>query len=88
MTYGRILVVDVKTEATTGEHTVGVFRCVFERTMSRKSAAVGTGAIALRPLVDIVVSREQGGRLLLEDQNFGFDLFPTSVVILYSGSTG
>jgi hypothetical protein len=35
---------------------VGVFRCVFERTISRKSAAVGTGAIALRPLVDIVVS--------------------------------
>ena len=35
-------------------HTVGVFRCVLERTMSRKSAAVGTGAIALRPLVDMV----------------------------------
>ena len=34
--------------------TVGVFRCVFERTMSRKSFAVGTGAMALSPLVDIV----------------------------------
>lgn len=35
-------------------HTVGVFRCVFDRTMSRKSFAVGTGAMALSPLVDIV----------------------------------
>jgi len=34
--------------------TVGVFRCVFESTMSKKSLAVGTGAIALRPLVDIL----------------------------------
>ena len=34
--------------------TVGVFRWVFERTMSRKSFAVGTGAMALSPLVDIV----------------------------------
>lgn len=35
-------------------HTVGVFRCVLERTMSRKSALVGTGAIALSPLVAII----------------------------------
>jgi hypothetical protein len=35
-------------------HTVGVFRWVFERTMSRKSFAVGTGAMAFSPLVDIV----------------------------------
>jgi hypothetical protein len=56
MTYGRRYLVDFKTETTTGECTVGVFRCVFERTISKKSAAVGTGAIALRPLVDIVVS--------------------------------
>jgi hypothetical protein len=35
-------------------HTVGVLRCVLESTMSKKSAAVGTGAIALSPLVDIV----------------------------------
>jgi len=34
--------------------TVGVFRCVLDRTMSKKSAAVGTGAIAFRPLVDIL----------------------------------
>lgn len=34
--------------------TVGVFRCVLERTMSRKSAAVGTGAMAFSPLVDMV----------------------------------
>ena len=33
---------------------MGVFRCVFDRTMSKKSAAVGTGAMALRPLVDMV----------------------------------
>ena len=39
---------------TTLRPTVGVFRCVLERTMSRKSAAVGTGAIALSPLVDIL----------------------------------
>ena len=31
--------------------TVGVFLCVFESTISRKSAAVGTGAMALRPFV-------------------------------------
>ena len=34
--------------------TVGVFRCVFDRTMSKKSAAVGTGAIAFNPLVDML----------------------------------
>lgn len=34
--------------------TVGVLRCVLERTISRKSFAVGTGAMALSPLVDIV----------------------------------
>jgi len=34
--------------------TVGVFRCVLDRTMSKKSAAVGTGAIAFSPLVDIL----------------------------------
>jgi hypothetical protein len=33
--------------------TVGVFLWVFDSTMSRKSLAVGTGAIALRPLVDM-----------------------------------
>ena len=37
-----------------GGHTVGVLRCVLDRTMSKKSAAVGTGAMALRPLVDMV----------------------------------
>lgn len=36
------------------EHTVGVLRCVLDRTISKKSAAVGTGAIALRLLVDMV----------------------------------
>ena len=36
------------------EHTVGVLRCVLDRTMSKKSAAVGTGAMALSPLVDMV----------------------------------
>ncbi len=35
------------------EQTVGVFRCVLDSTMSKKSAAVGTGAMALRPLVDM-----------------------------------
>jgi hypothetical protein len=35
-------------------HTVGVLRWVLDRTMSKKSAAVGTGAIALRLLVDMV----------------------------------
>ena len=33
--------------------TVGVFRWVLDRTMSKKSAAVGTGAIVFSPLVDI-----------------------------------
>jgi hypothetical protein len=36
--------------------TVGVFLWVFDKTMSRKSAAVGTGAIAFRPLVDMAGS--------------------------------
>jgi hypothetical protein len=54
---------------------VGVFRCVFERTISRKSAAVGTGAIALRPLVDIVVSTEQIERLV-ETKILGLIYFP------------
>lgn len=39
-------------------HTVGVFLCVLDRTMSKKSAAVGTGAIAFIPLVDMVVERD------------------------------
>jgi hypothetical protein len=47
---------------------VGVFRCVFERTISKKSAAVGTGAIALRPLVDIVVSTGQGERCFFKSE--------------------
>jgi hypothetical protein len=34
--------------------TVGVFLWVLDRTMSRKSLAVGTGAICFRPLVDIL----------------------------------
>jgi hypothetical protein len=64
MTYGRSWLVDVKTGTTTGEYTVGVFRWVFERTISKKSPAVGTGAIALRPLVDIVMSTVQGKRCM------------------------
>lgn len=40
--------------------TVGVFLCVFERTMSRKSAAVGTGAMAFSPLVDILTLAQRG----------------------------
>jgi hypothetical protein len=43
----------VKTR-TISERTVGVFRWVLDSTISKKSAAVGTGAIALRPLVDMV----------------------------------
>ena len=34
--------------------TVGVFLCVLERTISRKSDALGTGAMAFSPLVDIL----------------------------------
>jgi hypothetical protein len=33
--------------------TVGVLRCVLDRTTSKKSLAVGTGAMALRPEVDM-----------------------------------
>ena len=36
--------------------TVGVFRCVLFRTMSRKSDAVGTGAMAFMPFVADIVS--------------------------------
>ena len=35
--------------------TVGVLRWVLDSTMSKKSAAVGTGAMDLRPEVDIEV---------------------------------
>lgn len=41
--------------ASRKRQTVGVFRWVLDKTMSRKSAAVGTGAMALRLLVAIVV---------------------------------
>lgn len=37
-----------------GYGTVGVFRWVLDNTISKKSLAVGTGAIALSPLVDMV----------------------------------
>ena len=47
---------EIKCELVQIKHTVGVFRCVLERTMSKKSAAVGTGAIALSPLVDILTT--------------------------------
>ena len=43
------------------ELTVGVFLWVLDKTISKKSAAVGTGAIALSPLVDIL-SCEGGER--------------------------
>lgn len=36
------------------ERTVGVFLWVFDKTISRKSAAVGTGAMAFMPLVELV----------------------------------
>jgi len=38
-------------------HTVGVLRCVLDNTISKKSAAVGTGDIAFSPLVDMVAQR-------------------------------
>ena len=38
-------------------HTVGVLRCVLDNTMSKKSAAVGTGDIAFSPLVDMAAER-------------------------------
>ena len=59
---------------------MGVFRCVFERTISKKSAAVGTGAIALRPLVDIVVSTGQGERCFLN-----VNLYPATHTTWYKG---
>ena len=36
-----------------GKQTIGVLYWVLERTMSRKSDALGTGAIDFSPLVDI-----------------------------------
>ena len=59
---------------------MGVFRCVFERTISKKSAAVGTGAIALRPLVDIVVSTGQGEGCFLN-----VNLYPATHTAWYRG---
>ena len=50
----RSVVKILQLESRMEGHTVGVFRWVFERTMSRKSAAVGTGAMALSPLVDMM----------------------------------
>ena len=49
--------------------TVGVFRCVFERTMSRKSDALGTGAIAFSPLVDILVGWSFRSRAISDVQD-------------------
>ena len=54
----RIMVTRVLGRKTAG-HTVGVFRCVLDKTISKKSAAVGTGAIALRPLVDMIVAADK-----------------------------
>ena len=53
--------IELLARSVEAEHTVGVLRCVLERTISRKSAALGTGAMALSPLVDILQSphREQ-----------------------------
>jgi len=62
------------------ERTVGVFRWVLDSTISKKSAAVGTGAIAFRPLVDIGANevRVDGQRLrCVCDQNFGLKDIPT-----------
>jgi hypothetical protein len=62
------------------ERTVGVFRWVLDSTISKKSAAVGTGAMAFRPLVDIGADEVQvdGQRSgCVWDQNFGFKDLPT-----------
>jgi hypothetical protein len=62
------------------ERTVGVFRWVLDNTISKKSAAVGTGAIVFRPLVDIDANevRVDGQRLrCVWDQNFGLKDIPT-----------
>ena len=52
--------------------TVGVFRCVLDKTMSRKSAAVGTGEICLRPLVDmtlqVLVNKHTYSRALADNE--------------------
>jgi len=47
--------------------------------MSRKSAAVGTGAIAFSPLVDIFVFFDDEGRGI--DDNF-YDDFPRQHVLI------
>ena len=61
------------------EHTVGVFRWVLDSTISKKSAAVGTGAIALRPLVDIVANEVRTGEPnpTFLGQKFGLKNIPT-----------
>ena len=62
------------------ERTVGVFRWVLDSTISKKSAAVGTGAIAFRPLVDIGANGVQVDRqrlLCVCNQNFGLKNIPT-----------
>ena len=40
-------------------------RCVLESTISKKSAAVGTGAIAFRPLVAIVAVQSMKNEIFL-----------------------
>ena len=40
------------------QHTVGVLRCVLDSTMSRKSDADGTGAMAFNPLVDMADNQD------------------------------
>ena len=75
------------------ERTVGVFRWVLDSTISKKSAAVGTGAMAFRPLVDIGANDGRRGGMRLRcvcDQNFGLKDIPTvgdhsSITVLWSG---
>ena len=72
------------------ERTVGVFRWVLDSTISKKSAAVGTGAIALRPLVDIGANEVRTGEpnLHFSAKNLGLRIFPrwvSIVTVLRSG---
>lgn len=48
------------TEVWTGFLTVGVFLCVLLRTISKKSLALGTGAIPLSPLAAMLIAVGDG----------------------------
>lgn len=67
------------------KQTVGVFRWVLDRTMSKKSAAVGTGAMALRLFVAILLLWCLGGGIEKNKSQFSCPKAPVQTVLVFVG---